>query len=128
MARILNYFKYFSRSNTVLGPGAFGQVIQGSYQGGPVAIKMLKSNPSRNADYLRTLLGELKVMSYLGGHPNLVQLIGDITGGIKGRDSGEIYLIFECCSNWKACSWKTIILFSIFEPRPWKCPKIVWFC
>ena len=85
--------------STILGSGNFGQVLKGSYKGSPVAIKMLKNNSSKNADYLRSLLGELKVMSYLGSHPNLVELIGATTRNIKG---GEVYRIFEYCSNGNA--------------------------
>ena len=83
----------------ILGSGAFGQVVKGEYHGGPVAIKMLKNNGSQSAEYLRSLLGELKVMSYLGSHPNLVGLVGAITKDIK---KGEAYLIFEYCSNGNA--------------------------
>ena len=57
---------------------------------------MLKSNANSNPDYLRSLLGELKVMSYLGSHSNLVGLVGSIMENIKG---GEAYLIFEYCSH-----------------------------
>ena len=84
---------------TILGSGAFGHVVKGTYRGTQVAIKMLKNNPNRNVEYLRSLLGELKVMSYLGSHPNLVGLIGAITSNIKG---GEVYLIFEYCSKGNA--------------------------
>ena len=86
----------------ILGSGAFGQVVKGSYRGSPVAIKTLKNNGSQSANYLRSLLGELKVMSYLGSHPNLVALIGAITRNIK---RGEVYLIFEYCSNGNAHSF-----------------------
>ena len=85
--------------STVLGAGAFGLVIKGTYNENSVAIKMLKSNSTSNAEYLRSLLGELKVMSYLGNHHNLVALIGAITENIK---SGEVYLIFEYCSKGNA--------------------------
>ena len=64
-----------------------------------MAIKMLKNNASQNADYLRSLLGELKVMSYLGSHPNLVKLLGAMTAKIK---AGEVYLVFEFCSKGNA--------------------------
>ena len=85
--------------STVLGSGAFGQVVKGAYQGRDVAIKMVKNNVSNNADHLKSLLGELKVMSYLGSHTNLVGIIGAITRNIKG---GEFYLIFEYCSHGNA--------------------------
>ena len=74
-------------------------MAKGTYQGNPVAIKMLKNHASQNLDYLRSLLGELKVMSYLGSHPNLVGLIGAMTANIK---RGEVYLIFELCSKGNA--------------------------
>ena len=57
---------------------------------------MLKNNADNSADYLRSLLGELKVMSYLGSHPNLVALIGAVTENIEG---GEAHLILEYCSH-----------------------------
>ena len=85
--------------STVLGSGAFGQVVKGTYEGNDVAVKMLKNNANQNADYLRSMLGELKVMSYLGSHPNLVTLIGAVTANIRG---GEVYLIFEYCSHGNA--------------------------
>ena len=66
-------------------------MVKGTYQGNPVAIKMLKNKANQNADYLRSLLGELNVMSYLGSHPNLVGLVGAVTRDIK---KGEAYLIF----------------------------------
>ena len=77
-------------------------MVKGTYQGSPVAIKMLKTKVNQNAEYLRALLGELKVMSYLGSHPNLVALVGAITANIK---VGEVYLIFEYCSKGNAHSF-----------------------
>ena len=72
-------------------------MVKGTFRGVEVAIKMLKNNTAdNNADYLRSLLAELKVMSYLGQHPNLVRLIGAITENVKG---GEVYLLLEYCSN-----------------------------
>ena len=64
-----------------------------------MAIKMLKNNSTSNSEYLRSLLGELKVMSYLGNHHNLVTLIGAMTEKIK---DGEVHLIFEYCSHGNA--------------------------
>ena len=74
-------------------------MVKGTYGGREVAIKMLKNNASQSAEYLKSLLGELKVMSYLGSHPNLVGLVGAITKNIKG---GEVYLVFEYCANGNA--------------------------
>ena len=74
-------------------------MVTGSYQDRPVAIKTLNKNASNNAENFRSLLGELKVISYLGSHPNLVKLIGAITENVRGR---EVYLIFEYYSNGNA--------------------------
>ena len=74
-------------------------MVKGGYRGSPVAIKMAKSSARSNVDYLRSLLGELKVMSYMGQHPNLVQLIGAITVNIK---HGEVYIVTEYCANGNA--------------------------
>ena len=60
---------------------------------------MLQNNARQNADYLRSLLGELKVLSYVGTHPNVVGLVGAITRDIK---KGEACLIFEYCYNGNA--------------------------
>ena len=95
---------YKTSGSTILGSGAFGQVIKGKYQRNTVAIKMLKSNASQNVEYLRSLLGELKVMSYLGSHANLVGLVGAITEQIK---AGKAYLLFEYCSKGNAKNFVT---------------------
>ena len=71
-------------------------MIKGVYKGRPVAIKMIKCSARNNVEYLRCLLGELKVMSYLGHHANLVELVGAITAYIK---LGEVYIVTEFCSN-----------------------------
>ena len=79
-----------------LGSGAFGQVITGMYDKKQVAIKMLNKDGNDIAKNFRSLLAELKVMSYLGKHPHLVRMIGAITENIS---DGEVYLIFEYFSN-----------------------------
>ena len=75
-------------------------MVEGIYEGNPIAIKMLnKINVTSSAEYFKSLLGELKVMSYLGNHPNLVALVGAITANMK---EGEVFLIFEFCSKGNA--------------------------
>ena len=46
-----------------------------------VAIKTL--NPYSNKDVLKSLMSELKIMSHLGQHPNIVNLLGAITTNIQ---------------------------------------------
>ena len=46
-----------------------------------VAIKTL--HPYSNKDVLKSLMSELKIMSHLGQHPNIVNLLGAITTNIQ---------------------------------------------
>ena len=46
-----------------------------------VAIKTL--NPYSNKDVLKSLMSELKIMSHLGKHPNIVNLLGAVTTNIQ---------------------------------------------
>ena len=46
-----------------------------------VAVKTL--NPYSNKDVLKSLMSELKIMTHLGKHPNIVSLLGAITTNIQ---------------------------------------------
>ncbi|KAJ8383630.1 hypothetical protein AAFF_G00216010 [Aldrovandia affinis] len=79
-----------------LGSGAFGRVVEGtvydlahSQATTKVAVKMLKSTASRSET--KALMSELKIMSHLGPHLNIVNLLGACT------KPGPIYLITEFC-------------------------------
>ncbi|XP_061313549.1 receptor-type tyrosine-protein kinase FLT3 isoform X1 [Pezoporus flaviventris] len=80
----------------VLGSGAFGKVVNATAYGisnagdaVQVAVKMLKEKP--DASEKDALMSELKVMTHIGSHENIVNLLGACTV------SGPIYLIFEYC-------------------------------
>ncbi|CAM4362251.1 unnamed protein product [Lepidochelys olivacea] len=79
-----------------LGSGAFGKVVNATAYGisktgvsVQVAVKMLKekSDPSEED----ALMSELKMMTHIGSHENIVNLLGACTM------SGPVYLIFEYC-------------------------------
>ncbi|XP_061104771.1 platelet-derived growth factor receptor beta-like isoform X2 [Conger conger] len=79
-----------------LGSGAFGRVVEATAYGlshsqasSKVAVKMLKSTASRSET--QALMSELKIMSHLGPHLNIVNLLGACT------KPGPIYLITEFC-------------------------------
>nr|XP_015205450.1 PREDICTED: platelet-derived growth factor receptor beta isoform X2 [Lepisosteus oculatus] len=79
-----------------LGSGAFGRVVEGTAYGlghsqstTKVAVKMLKSTARRSET--QALMSELKIMSHLGPHLNIVNLLGACT------KRGPIYLITEYC-------------------------------
>uniref|UniRef100_A0A8C9AT63 receptor protein-tyrosine kinase n=1 Tax=Prolemur simus TaxID=1328070 RepID=A0A8C9AT63_PROSS len=80
----------FPRNNLqfgkTLGAGAFGKVVEATAFGLgkedavlKVAVKMLKS--TAHADEKEALMSELKIMSHLGQHENIVNLLGACTHG-----------------------------------------------
>ncbi|XP_027758831.1 receptor-type tyrosine-protein kinase FLT3 [Empidonax traillii] len=80
----------------ILGSGAFGKVVNATAYGisnagdsVQVAVKMLKEKP--DASEKDALMSELKMMTHIGSHENIVNLLGACTV------SGPIYLIFEYC-------------------------------
>ncbi|XP_027538283.1 macrophage colony-stimulating factor 1 receptor [Neopelma chrysocephalum] len=90
----------FPRNNLqfgkTLGAGAFGKVVEATAIGLgkedsvlKVAVKMLKS--SADTDEQEALMSELKIMSHLGHHKNIVNLLGACTYG------GPILVITEYC-------------------------------
>jgi len=78
----------FPDQDSVLGSGAFGIVFRGTYQQEQIAVKTLKKGAEK--EYLISLLSELKVMIYLGQHPNLVTLIGAFTEQLR-QGARELY-------------------------------------
>ncbi|XP_037382972.1 receptor-type tyrosine-protein kinase FLT3 [Talpa occidentalis] len=80
----------------VLGSGAFGKVMNATAYGISktgvsiqVAVKMLKEKA--DSSEREALMSELKMMTHLGNHENIVNLLGACTL------SGPVYLIFEYC-------------------------------
>ncbi|XP_053559940.1 mast/stem cell growth factor receptor Kit isoform X2 [Bombina bombina] len=80
----------------ILGAGAFGKVVEATAYGLfksdstlTVAVKMLK--PSAHSTEREALMSELKVLSYLGHHKNIVNLLGACTIG------GPTLVITEYC-------------------------------
>ncbi|XP_037531550.1 platelet-derived growth factor receptor beta [Nematolebias whitei] len=89
-----------ARENLVLsrtlGSGAFGRVVMATAYGlthsqssTKVAVKMLKSTARRSET--QALMSELKIMSHLGPHLNIVNLLGACT------KHGPLYLVTEYC-------------------------------
>ncbi|XP_048884828.1 macrophage colony-stimulating factor 1 receptor isoform X2 [Brienomyrus brachyistius] len=82
----------------VLGAGAFGKVVEATAYGlgqednvTRVAVKMLK--PSAHSDEKEALISELKILSHLGEHKNIVNLLGACTHG------GPVLVITEYCRH-----------------------------
>lgn len=79
-----------------LGSGAFGMVVQATAYGinkpgvsQQVAVKMLKEK--HQAVEKEALMSELKMLTHVGHHDNIVNLLGACT------ESGPTYLIFQYC-------------------------------
>ncbi|XP_069825230.1 macrophage colony-stimulating factor 1 receptor [Dendropsophus ebraccatus] len=92
----------FPRTNLqfgkTIGAGAFGKVMEATAFGMGkddsalrVAVKMLK--PSAHTDEKEALMSELKILSHLGHHENIVNLLGACTSG------GPILVITEFCQH-----------------------------
>lgn len=79
-----------------LGSGAFGMVVQATAYGiskpgvsQQVAVKMLKEKHETMEK--EALMSELKMLTHIGQHANIVNLLGACT------DTGPTYLIFQYC-------------------------------
>ncbi|XP_077333600.1 vascular endothelial growth factor receptor 2 isoform X1 [Lithobates pipiens] len=80
-----------------LGRGAFGQVVEADAFGidktgtcKTVAVKMLKEGAT-DSEY-RALMSELKILSHIGNHLNIVNLLGACT-----KPGGPLMVIVEYC-------------------------------
>ena len=80
----------------VLGSGQFGVVLKGELvaTGTPVAIKTIKFANRSSKHYVKALLGELKILIYLGRHPHIVNLIGACTAQLR---KGSVLICVEFC-------------------------------
>ncbi|XP_076994302.1 vascular endothelial growth factor receptor 3 isoform X2 [Tamandua tetradactyla] len=81
----------------VLGHGAFGKVVEASAFGiskdsscDTVAVKMLKEGAT--ASEHRALMSELKILTHIGNHLNVVNLLGACT-----KPAGPLMVIVEFC-------------------------------
>ncbi|CAG7718410.1 unnamed protein product [Allacma fusca] len=83
----------FTIGKKVLGLGEFGVVLQGTIDGETVAVKTVKAGAGKQ--HLHYLLSEIKILSYLGSHENLVELRGAYT---KQLISGFAYIFLEYCA------------------------------
>jgi len=76
----------FADSNTILGSGNFSIVTKGklSYLDDDVAIKI----PKTSLDVLsfKTLLTEIKIMIFIGEHPNILRFLGASTSQIDNSN------------------------------------------
>jgi len=71
---------------SILGAGNFGTVYKGVAKGKPAAIKQPNKDCPKGT--FKSVLTEVKVLSYIGLHPNVVGFFGAYTKEInKGKRS-----------------------------------------
>ena len=83
-----------------IGAGNFGTVFKGTVFGlldststTLVAIKSIKE--TGNSNDIIDLLAEIKLMSQISPHPNLVSMIGSCTSDLQ--ENGDLWLLTEYC-------------------------------
>lgn len=88
--------------NTILGKGNFGEVRKGQVEIGQrksvIAVKSVKS--TEDIDDFRATLLELKIMSSIGHHDNIVQLVAASTEEIQKRNQPSYLLSFFITRNY----------------------------
>jgi len=72
---MLNYQELATTFGEEIGKGSFGVVFKGKWQGRDVAVKRLHLNQLTKKETV-SFVKELKIMTCLGKHPNLVSLYG----------------------------------------------------
>lgn len=77
----------------ILGKGAFGIVYKGilTKPDGPTVVAIKTVVNTVDVSYFKVLLSELRVMTNLGVHPNIVNLVGAVTSNIE---NSECYTYF----------------------------------
>ncbi|CAL8090050.1 unnamed protein product [Orchesella dallaii] len=79
-----------------LGKGAFGTVLKGRVEGISDVVAVKTINNDCEVNRFKGFLSELKIMIYIGRHPNIVSLIGASTEKIKEK---TLYIVVEFCAN-----------------------------
>lgn len=108
-------------------------VIYGKYQEKEVAVKTIKP-VDYGMDTFKALLSELKIMTYIGKHENIVNLVGACTTNIQKSElfllkstilynfskiefiSEEVYIALEFCENGSLLSFMRTHRHSFLNP------------
>ncbi|MBN3287131.1 KITA factor, partial [Polyodon spathula] len=118
------------RFGKTLGSGAFGKVVEATAYGMSnadsvmtVAVKMLK--PSAHSTEREALMSELKVLSYLGHHMNIVNLLGACTVGeqtLFSPNKGNHLCTGAAAMNWSHPTSESVLnIFCKYAPLCIQC-------
>ncbi|NXH74796.1 PGFRA factor, partial [Hydrobates tethys] len=102
----------------ILGSGAFGKVVEGTAYGlsrsqpvMKVAVKMLK--PTARSSEKQALMSELKIMTHLGPHLNIVNLLGACTKSVVHHK--RTVRSIGCCGS--EVTWAILADTPVFFPN-----------
>lgn len=79
----------------VLGEGEFSIIMKGFVRGGAVAAKTVRFG-TKDKNYIKALLTELKILIHIGNHTNIVSLVGASTINLG---QGSCYIFLEYCEH-----------------------------
>jgi len=76
---------YYSDQRSILGQGQFGIIYNGQCErnGENKSVAFKTTKDSTNVQSLKSLLAEIKLLIYIGSHPNIIELIGAYTEQIQ---------------------------------------------
>lgn len=78
--------------NSVLGKGAYGIVLEGTYDKEPVAVKNILKDSDPHA--MKEFLAEAELMARIPNHPNVLKFIG-----LAKSPSGQSAIVTELCGG-----------------------------
>lgn len=98
-------FVYDSDKSEILGEGQFACCFRGKFNGTIVAVKMLKSHVQ--TEDFKNYLNEVKLMAYIGQHPNIIQFYGAVIEKLEQSKKKYKKENGICCVRW----WWTVRFF-----------------
>jgi len=89
---------YYSDQRSILGQGQFGIIYNGQCErnGEITSVAFKTSKDSENVQSVKSLLAEIKLLIYIGSHPNIIELIGAYTEQIQDGTVLLSYILISC--------------------------------
>jgi len=80
---VITFIIYLTDDSLLLGKGEFGLVYRGKVEGYDKELAIKKNTANISATSFKNMLSEIKIMIYVGKHPNIVSIVGAHTGDIR---------------------------------------------
>lgn len=78
-----------------MGSGQCGIVLKGTIKGRADAVAFKCTSPASTVVDVKSLMSEIKILSFIGEHNNILCILGAYT---KKIERGIVYVALECCS------------------------------